>query len=290
MDDLEMARAAFIRDIFGSSDIEGSSHESLGCEDNSVPLVDEVSISNVIHEQDFNIVSHPIPTVGMSFGSVDELLETFQDHAKEKCFAVVIRSSTKDEDGQLKYVWLSCDKGRNTYFEKHSKRVNCPAKVRAIRGGDNLWLVSKVVVEHNHELIPDLSFFMRGHRELNAHMKRQLQANERACIRPSKSIIMLQIQEGGRPSKSIIMLQIQEGGPKNLGCTSKDCRNIIDASKRLGLEEGDAEAIRKLFLTMQERETKVFSIPCTSTMITGRRTYCGSIHAIEHHSKNFTML
>ncbi|KAK9104694.1 hypothetical protein Scep_021538 [Stephania cephalantha] len=75
----------FIRDIFGSSDIEGSSHESLGCEDISVPLVDEVSISNVIHEQDFNIVSHPIPTVGMSFGSVDELLETYQD-AKEKGF------------------------------------------------------------------------------------------------------------------------------------------------------------------------------------------------------------
>ncbi|KAK9093884.1 hypothetical protein Scep_025353 [Stephania cephalantha] len=73
-----MARAASIRDIFGSS------HESLGCEDNSVHLVDEVSISNVIHEQDFNIVSHPIPTVGMSFGSVDELLETYQDHAKEK--------------------------------------------------------------------------------------------------------------------------------------------------------------------------------------------------------------
>ncbi|KAK9104925.1 hypothetical protein Scep_021769 [Stephania cephalantha] len=202
MDDLEMAKVAFIRDIFGSSDIEGSSHESLGCEDNSVPLVDEVSISNVIHEQDFNIVSRPIPTVGMSFGSVDELLETYQDHAKEKGFAVVIRSSTKDEDGQLKYVWLSCDRGRYTYFEKHSKRVNCTAKVRAIRGGDNHWLVSKVVVEHNHELVPDLSFFMRSHRELNAHMKRLLQANERACI---------------KPSKSIRMLQIQEGGPKNLG-------------------------------------------------------------------------
>ncbi|KAK9162997.1 hypothetical protein Syun_003899 [Stephania yunnanensis] len=81
--------------------------------------------------------------VGMSFGRVDELLETYQDHAKEKGFAVVIRSSTKDEDGRLKYVWLSCDRGRNTYFEKHSKRVNWPVKVRAIRGGDNRLLVSK---------------------------------------------------------------------------------------------------------------------------------------------------
>ncbi|KAK9086693.1 hypothetical protein Syun_029087 [Stephania yunnanensis] len=116
MDDLEMARTAFIRDIFGSSDIEGSSHESLGCEDNSVPLVDEVSISNVIHEQDFNIVSHPIPTVGLSFGSVDELLETYQNHAKEKGFAVVIRSSTKDEDGQLNQFY-------NAYTRNIFKKV-----------------------------------------------------------------------------------------------------------------------------------------------------------------------
>ncbi|KAK9163194.1 hypothetical protein Syun_004096 [Stephania yunnanensis] len=47
-------------------------------------------------------------------------------------------------------------------------------------------------------------------------------------------------------------------GPKNLGCTSKDCRNFIDASRRLGLEEGDAEAICKLFLTMQERDRDFF--------------------------------
>ncbi|KAK9098193.1 hypothetical protein Syun_025238 [Stephania yunnanensis] len=116
MDDLEMTRVAFIRDIFGSSDIEGSSHESLGCEDNSVPLVDEVSISNVIYEQDFNIISHLIPTVGMSFRSVDELLETYQDHAKEKGFVVVIRSSTKDEDGQLNQFY-------NAYTRNIFKKV-----------------------------------------------------------------------------------------------------------------------------------------------------------------------
>ncbi|KAK9149078.1 hypothetical protein Scep_007835 [Stephania cephalantha] len=104
MDDLEIVRATFIRDIFGLSDNEGSSHEILGYEYNSVPLVDEVLISNVIHEQDFNTGSHPISAIGMSFGNVDESLETYKDHAEEKGFAVARRSSTKDEDGQLKYV------------------------------------------------------------------------------------------------------------------------------------------------------------------------------------------
>ncbi|KAK9169284.1 hypothetical protein Syun_001424 [Stephania yunnanensis] len=92
----------------------------LGCEDNTVPLVDEVSILNIIHKQDFNIVSHPIPTVGMSFGNVDELLETYQDHAKEKVFAVVIRSSTKDEDGQLKRMGLE-EGDAEAIHERHCK-------------------------------------------------------------------------------------------------------------------------------------------------------------------------
>ncbi|KAK9150863.1 hypothetical protein Syun_009172 [Stephania yunnanensis] len=72
------------RDIFGARVSEGASHESHGHEDNSVPLVDEVFLPNVIYEQDFNTCSHPIPAVGMPLGSIDELLETYQDHAKEK--------------------------------------------------------------------------------------------------------------------------------------------------------------------------------------------------------------
>ncbi|KAK9092358.1 hypothetical protein Syun_027269 [Stephania yunnanensis] len=243
MDDLQIARATALRDIFGSSDSGSSSYENLGCENNAISLADEITSLNVVQEQDLNISSHPLLFVGMLFDSVDELLTAYQDHAKEKGFAVLIRSSVRDTSSQFKYVSISCDRGRNTYFEKHSKRINCPAKVRAVRQGDNCWSVSKVVVEHNHELILNLSCFMRGHRKMSMHMKRQLDANDIAGI---------------RPCKSIRMLQVQSGGPENLGCTPRDCRNFIDARRRLRLGEGDAEAIRKLFITMQERDRKFF--------------------------------
>ncbi|KAK9092746.1 hypothetical protein Syun_027657 [Stephania yunnanensis] len=196
MDDLQIARATTLRDIFGSSDSGSSSYENLGCENNSISLANEITSLNVVQEQDLNISSHPLPAVGMLFDSVDELLTAYQDHAKEKGFAVAIRSSVRDTSSQFKYVSISCDRGRNTYFEKHSKRINCLAKVHAVRQGDNCWSVSKVVVEHNHELIPNLSRFMRGHRKMSMHVKRQLDANDIAGIRPCKSIRMLQVQSG----------------------------------------------------------------------------------------------
>ncbi|KAK9134310.1 hypothetical protein Syun_013640 [Stephania yunnanensis] len=189
MDDLQIARATALKDIFGSSDSGSSSYENLGCENNAISLADEITSLNVVQEQDLNISSHPLPAIGMLFDSVDELLTAYQDHAKEKGFAVAIRSSVRDTSSQFKYVSISCDRGRNTYFEKHSKRINCPAKVRAVRQGDNCWSVSKVVVEHNHELIPNLSRFMRGHRKMSMHMKRQLDANDIAGIRPLQGIL-----------------------------------------------------------------------------------------------------
>ncbi|KAK9094873.1 hypothetical protein Scep_026342 [Stephania cephalantha] len=130
MDDLQIARATALRDIFGYSDSGSSSYENLGCENNTISLADEITSLNVVQEQDLNISSHHLPVVGMLFDSVDELLTAYQDHAKEKGFVVAIRSSVRDTNasGQFKYVSISCDRGRNTYFEKHSKRINCPAK------------------------------------------------------------------------------------------------------------------------------------------------------------------
>ncbi|KAK9109957.1 hypothetical protein Sjap_018017 [Stephania japonica] len=211
MDDLQIARATALRDIFGSSDSGSSSYENLGCENNAISLVDEITSMNVVQEQDLNISSHPLPVVGMLFDSVDELPTAYQDHAKEKGFAVAIRSSVRDTSSQFKYVSISCDRGRNTYFEKHSKRINCPAKVRVVREGHNCWSLSKVVVEHNHELIHNLSRFMMGHRKMSMHMKRQLDVNDIAGI---------------RPCKSIRMLQIQSGGPENLG-SDFDSKNEV---------------------------------------------------------------
>ncbi|KAK9084499.1 hypothetical protein Syun_031498 [Stephania yunnanensis] len=217
IDDLQIARATALKDIFSSSDSGSSSYENLGYENNTISLADEITSLNVVQEQDLNISSHHLPAVGMLFDSVDELL--YQDHAKEKGFVVAIRSSVRDTNAssRFKYVSISCDRGRNTYSEKQSKRINCLAKVRAVRQGDSCWSVSEVVVEHNRELIPNLSRFMRGRRKMNVHMKRQIDANDIAGI---------------MPFKSIRMLQVQSGGPENLGLEFRANGQYFDCNCR----------------------------------------------------------
>ncbi|XP_050212818.2 protein FAR-RED IMPAIRED RESPONSE 1-like [Mercurialis annua] len=90
-----------------------------------------------------------------------------------------------------------------------------------------------------------MSCLMVGHRSLTINLKRQLEANDIA---------------GVRPSKSVRMLQVQAGGPNNIGCLPKDCRNFIESRRRLRLGEGDAEAIRKLFMTMQQHDRNFFHL------------------------------
>ncbi|XP_073133343.1 protein FAR-RED IMPAIRED RESPONSE 1-like [Henckelia pumila] len=76
-------------------------------------------------------------------------------------------------------------------------------------------------------------------------MKRQLEANNIASL---------------MPCKNIRLLEVQAGGPENLGCLPKDCRNFIENRRRLRLGDGDAEAIHKLFITMQQRDINFFHL------------------------------
>ena len=97
-------------------------------------------------------------------------------------------------------------------------------------------LISSIKNEHNHDLNPDMSILLHAHRKLNPSVKRTLEAFDIAGI---------------RPCKSVRMVQVQSGGPANVGCLSKDMRNYIHSQRRLRLGDGDAEAIRKMFVKMQ---------------------------------------
>ena len=79
---------------------------------------------------------------------------------------------------------------------------------------------------------------MSAHRTIGVHMKRQLEANDIS---------------GVRLCKSVRMMQVQSGGPQHLGCLPKDYRNFIEKRRRLRLGKGDAEAIRKMFVRMDQK-------------------------------------
>ncbi|XP_057990542.1 protein FAR-RED IMPAIRED RESPONSE 1-like [Hevea brasiliensis] len=145
------------------------------------------------------------PLTGMLFPCISTMFNFYKEHARLKGFSVFKRSAVNVQGGSGKYQTISCDKGRKPIGAKSSKRINCPAKINAILRENGM--------------------------SLNMDMKRRLEANDIAGI---------------RPAKSIRLLEVQADGPENLSCLSKDCRNFIERKRRLRLGDGDAEAIRKL--------------------------------------------
>ncbi|KAL8508084.1 hypothetical protein ACS0TY_018583 [Phlomoides rotata] len=143
----------------------------------------------------------------MIFNRGDSLFDAYQEHAR-------VRGTSK--------------------ANKSSKKIDYKARLNAKKMDDESWIVMKMVNEHNHEIDPSFSSLMPAHRHLNIHMKRQLEANDIAGIRPRKNVRLLEVHSG----------------PKNLGCLPKYCRNFIEEQRWLRLGDGDDEAIHKMFATL----------------------------------------
>ncbi|KAH6762329.1 hypothetical protein C2S52_019762 [Perilla frutescens var. hirtella] len=151
---------------------------------------------------------------------------------------------TVGED-DFKYALFVCSKFGKPTSQSASKKVMCKARINAKRVMNGSWVVTKMCSDHNHDLDPSYSILMPSHRSISVQMKRQLEANDRA---------------GLRPCKSIRLLEVQSGGPDNLGCLPKDCRNFIEERRMLRLGEGDAEAVRNLFVRLKAKDPNFYHL------------------------------
>ncbi|KAL8529660.1 hypothetical protein ACS0TY_006914 [Phlomoides rotata] len=116
---------------------------------------------------------------GMIFSSLDSLFVSYQEHARLKGFSVVKRTSKREVEGdEYKYARMVCDKSGSSRANKTSKMVGCTARLNAIKHDNGSWIISKMVTEHNYEIDPTFSPLTLAHRQLNVHMKRQLEAND----------------------------------------------------------------------------------------------------------------
>ncbi|CAK9159268.1 unnamed protein product [Ilex paraguariensis] len=82
-----------------------------------------------------NVIDVDEPKVGMMFESYKQLLEYYTGYGKRLGFPVKIRSSTKRDDGELKYVTIVCSRsGKSKSTSKNplkphpSIKVGCKAK------------------------------------------------------------------------------------------------------------------------------------------------------------------
>ncbi|KAF3671728.1 hypothetical protein FXO38_06462 [Capsicum annuum] len=156
----------------------------------------------------------------------------------------VVKKNAKKLASQLKYVTVGYDKCRKTTVRNQSKRVDCKARVNCKVINDYSCIVTKVILEHNHELDPALSYFLPSHRELSRVMKKSLVAHDIA---------------GLRPSKSIRLLEVEDGGSERMSCTPKECRNYILQQRRLRTLSSNVTALHRFFVDMHSKD-KIFFI------------------------------
>ncbi|CAB4281195.1 unnamed protein product [Prunus armeniaca] len=176
------------------------------------------------------------PQVGMIFDSIDEVITYYKQYGRQSGFPVIKRSSTNGDDGNLKYVTISCaregkskSKSSNFLKPRPSIKNDCKAQLRAgLLNGK--WKVNSVRLDHNHGLSPTKTRHWKCFREISSNIKKKLEVNDKAGIRLNKSYNSMVVEVGGH---------------ENMKCLEKDCRNYIEKVRGLRLGEGDATAILK---------------------------------------------
>ena len=106
-------------------------------------------------------------------------------------------------------------------------------------------VVSRVVLEHNHELSSTKSRYFRCNKNLGPHIKRRLELDDQAGINVSRNF------------RSLV---VEANGYENLTFREKDCRNYIDKIRRLRLAIGEAEAIQNYFVRMQKQNSQFYYV------------------------------
>ncbi|CAJ2653121.1 unnamed protein product [Trifolium pratense] len=139
----------------------------------------------------------------MIFSSKDELTEYYKSYARSIGFGVSKLNSKNGDDGK-KYFTLACSRG--TKYVSKSKnplkpnpitKTECKARLNACISLDGTVSISRIVLEHNHDLSPTKARYFRSNKNLEPHIKRRLELNDRAGIRVSRNYRSLVVEANG---------------------------------------------------------------------------------------------
>ena len=135
------------------------------------------------------------PKVGMMFNSEENVKAYYTSYAKQKGFGVSRRTSKLGNDEKsVKYFTLSCvcqgkvkSRASNPLKSQPKQNLECKAKINASRCLDGRFMVSTVVLEHNHTLSPRKARYFRCHKKMNPYVKRRLELLDKTGVHVSKN-------------------------------------------------------------------------------------------------------
>ncbi|RYR10246.1 hypothetical protein Ahy_B05g078720 [Arachis hypogaea] len=185
-------------------------------------------------EVDFEFESNEVPEVGMTFKTLEDAVKFYKDYSKAADFSRRVRSTNKKRN-EIKNQLITCSRERKwkskislTEKTNPSTGLNCPARIYIhILKDISVWIISKFVLHHSHPCCPNQAEMLKQHRELSMFVRRRIENNEEAGIRPSKTY------------QSFVAAT---GGHRELNFIEKEVRNFITQEMRNELELFSAEA------------------------------------------------
>jgi hypothetical protein len=216
-----------------------SSDEELNDKEDNVVLLKMIDGNEKVEE----------PKPSMTFTSLAEVCSYYRKFAKQAGFDVIKRT-TKRKAGQPRYVILICSRGgpKRTSTSNVAKptpktnKTGCRARICASLCVDGTWFLTKVVIEHNHQLSPGKARFFRCNKIINDVAKRRLELNDRADICTKNSLV------------------VEMGGFESLSFGDRDCRNFINKARELRLGKGGAQALCDYFRRMQKQNAGFYHV------------------------------
>ncbi|KAF7152554.1 hypothetical protein RHSIM_Rhsim01G0209600 [Rhododendron simsii] len=200
------------------------------------------------------VYSGPVePCEGMVFDELEDAETCYKAYARRKGFSIR-KSHTRlsNKDKSLIGVEFSCSREgyhRPSYRKKYKNfenraetMIGCKALMR-LRKDEGKWVVSKFLVDHNHELCsPESTPLLPGHRKITRAQKNLLDVLNVSGIAPTK-----------------IMSVLRESGiDPNVGCARKDAQNYLGIKRRKLVEDGDAQRMYNFFVKSQSENPDFF--------------------------------
>ncbi|XP_052289871.1 protein FAR-RED IMPAIRED RESPONSE 1-like [Citrus sinensis] len=183
------------------------------------------------------------PALGMLFDNHEEMFAFYKAYGKQEGFPVKVRSTKKGTDGIVKYATFaygrSCkseNKSANALKPKPNVKNGCDAKIGGCLNEDGKWVLRTLNLQHNHGLSPDKARYFPCNRRISASAKKRIEMNDCSGIRIAQNF------------NSIV---VGASGYENMSFLEKDCRNFVNKTRRLQLEEGDTMALLKYFQKKQ---------------------------------------
>ncbi|RYR51913.1 hypothetical protein Ahy_A06g026858 [Arachis hypogaea] len=195
-----------------------------------------------------NEVPELVPKVGITFKNLEDAAKFYKDYAKAAGFSTRVRSTNKKRN-KIKNQLITCSRERKlkskiflTEKTNPTAGVNCPTRIDIHTLKDvGAWITSKVMLHHSQPWCPTQAEMLKQHRKLSMSVRRIIENNEKAGIRPSKTF------------QSFV---VAAGGHRELNFIEKNVRNYITREVQNVSKQEDAKEFGKIFIENEREESE----------------------------------